>query len=131
MAATRYSATGSSGAGPKGASCRRICITVLTLVAFWLQSYLSLTHVHGLGARNGTVAASSVTVAGTPKPQPYNQKDTCPLCRFLCGVATLVPPASVAAPVPAAVYTVVLQARVFFVAGGIFRHDQWVRGPPR
>ncbi len=103
----------------------------MVLVAFFLQSYVTQTHIHGLvqeaGSGIATVHASSLTRSTAPLPGDTN---VCPFCQAVVHAgACFVPAASALLPPFALLQRVAAWASNVF-PGGPASHPWQSRAPP-
>lgn len=109
----------------------RHAITLVLLLAFALQSYLTQTHIHGLSPARGCAEKCFVnTPAGNSAPFGEATVD-CPLCQAIFHAGAFFAPAALTVFVPRLWVEGTLSSAKPFAARGQYARNGLSRAPPR
>jgi hypothetical protein len=75
-------------------------ITLLLLLAFAFQSYLTQTHIHGSAGTPSQACVSKCVVHTSLPHSPFGDAAVCPLCQAIVHAGAFSAPATLAAVVP-------------------------------
>ena len=111
-------------------SAVRLAITLLALLAFTLQSYVTQVHIHGTSWGTATTLDSG-KVPQPSKLPPSNDPANCPICQVTLHAGLFVTPSTVAITLPtlAAFYVAVDKDATTVTHSA--SHNWKSRAPPR
>ena len=111
----------------------RHAVTVLLLLAFFFQSYLTQTHIHPYPAASAqTCALKCVTHAPAKNSAPGGEPTTdCPLCQAIVHAGAFFAPATLMFFVPRLWVESSLPSAKPFASRGQFARNGLSRAPPR
>ena len=114
----------------------RLAVTLIAMIAFAFQSYVTQTHMHGAPRVERSLigvaqSGAAFTKDGTGKLPPLDDPATCPICQDMLMVGHFISPAAIAALPPALPVSVVAFETGDSIAIPPVSHDWQGRGPPQ
>ncbi|MGN6516046.1 MAG: hypothetical protein ACTHLR_09430 [Rhizomicrobium sp.] len=123
---------GTQTGGVRRGSTGRQVVTLLLLLAFAFQSYVTQTHIHEIFApASQRCDVTCVVHAPSHDSSPFGEAADCPLCQAIVHAGTFFAPAVVALFVPRLWVETTLPAVKTVVTAGVPARDGLSRAPPR
>jgi hypothetical protein len=83
-------------------SAGRLAITLVALLAFTLQSYVTQIHIHGT-IRNAVAGIDAGKTTQPGKAPATSDQNVCPICQVIAHAGLFVTPSAIAVAIPALV----------------------------
>jgi len=131
LARTKNAATKVKIANPRR-SAVRVAISVLMLLTFALQSYVTQTHIHL--AQGSFASYSELGAAKKQLPDKFPAQDdpaNCPICQEILHGGQFVTPTAAAALLPCLSVSIIAIVAHIVVAPEATSHTWQSRGPPQ
>lgn len=118
--------------GIRRGSIGRRAVTLLLLLAFAFQSYVTQTHIHEIFAPvSKTCDVTCVVHAPPQNSSPFGEAVDCPLCQAIVHAGSFFAPAVLAIFVPRLWVETTMPAVKAFATGNVPARDGLSRAPPR